>query len=242
MLDSFGHGPRVSVIMPVFNGAPYLAEALASIRAQTVPPFQVIVVDDGSTDGSATIAAQHDGVALMRKSHGGIGETLNRGLEMVTGDVIAFLDQDDRWLPDKTALQLQALRANPKLDLVFGQVSQFKTDAEGRETVIDTLRGISKLSLLAKREAFARVGGFSSGDRHDFLDWYARAREIGLRETILPDLVAERRIHTQNFGVKHRDQEIRSYLTALKASLDRRRASPASDRILASPSISPGRA
>ncbi len=216
--------PRLSVIMPVFNGAAFLAEALASVRAQTVPVFEVIVVDDGSTDESAEIAARHSFVTLIRGEHGGIAATLNRGLEAATGDFLSFLDQDDRWLPQKNFLQSAAFHRDHQLDLVFGHIRRFRSEPKMKDVTLDVLPGVSKLSLMIRRASFDRVGHFSTDGPHDFLDWYCRAQEAGLRGMILPEVLAERRIHADNFGVRHRDRENQSYLAALKASLDRRRA------------------
>ena len=210
--------------MPVFNGAAFLAEALASIRRQTVPVFEVIVVDDGSADNSAEIAARHPFVTLLRGPHLGIAATLNRGLEASTGDFLAFLDQDDRWLPEKNFLQGAAFRRDDQLDLVFGHIRRFHSSPEIKDVAIDVLPGVSKLSLMIKRASFDRIGPFSTDGPHDFLDWYCRAQEAGLRGTTLLEIVAERRIHADNFGVRQRDRENQSYLAALKASLDRRRA------------------
>ena len=219
--------PRISVIVPVFNGADYLAEALESIREQTVPVAEVIVVNDGSSDESAEIAARHSFVTLLRRKHSGINATLNCGLEKATGGLLAFLDQDDRWLPEKNFLQVAALRANPALDFVFGHVRRFRSGIQGAEhgeVTVDILRGVSKQCLLIRRSAFDRVGGFSTDGRADFLDWYARAHEIGLRGEVLLEVVAERRIHATNFGVQNSHQQRRSYLKTLKTTLDRRRA------------------
>jgi glycosyltransferase involved in cell wall biosynthesis len=202
--------PRISVIVPVFNGAPYLAETLESIRRQTLPVAEVIVVDDGSTDESTEIAA-----------------TLNRGLEEATGNLIAFLDQDDRWLPQKSLLQVTALRENLALDFVFGHVRRFRSAPAGAtegESTIDILRGVSKQCMMIKKPSFDQVGFFSNEGRYDFLDWYSRALEAGLQGEILPEVVAERRIHAANFGVQNPEEQRRGYLSTLKATLDRQRA------------------
>jgi glycosyltransferase involved in cell wall biosynthesis len=219
--------PRISVIVPVFNGAPYLAETLESIRRQTLPVAEVIVVDDGSTDESTEIAARHSFVTLVRKEHSGINATLNRGLEEVTGNLIAFLDQDDRWLPQKSLLQVTALRKNPALDFVFGHVRRFRSAPPGAtegESTIDILRGVSKQCMMIKKPSFDQVGFFSNEGRYDFLDWYSRALEAGLQGEILPEVVAERRIHAANFGVQNPEEQRRGYLSTLKATLDRQRA------------------
>ncbi|MEZ5752521.1 MAG: glycosyltransferase family 2 protein [Paracoccaceae bacterium] len=96
--------PRVSVIVPVFNTAPWVAEAIASLQAQTLPDFEVLVIDDGSGDGAGDVAAQTMGAdprfRLIRQAHGGLSRARNRGLDAARGSVIAFLDSDDRFHPE----------------------------------------------------------------------------------------------------------------------------------------------
>jgi len=218
--------PRISVVMPLYNAARFVGEALKSIQAQTLFAQEIIVVDDGSTDGSAEIAESFSFVTLIRKEHGGICETLNRGLEIASGDYLSFLDADDRWLPGKTAAQISALLADPDLDMVFGHSRRFRTvEMEGKpsEVVIDVLPGLSKICMLIKRASFERAGRFAERGKHDFLGWYARAKEINLRATMLAEVVAERRIHDANYGILNKTKQRQAYFGALKEHLDRRR-------------------
>lgn len=220
--------PRISVVMPLYNAALFVAEALESIGRQTMPVHEVMVVDDGSTDGSAEIVTAYPFATLVRKEHSGICETLNRGLASVTGNYLAFLDADDRWLPEKTAIQMATLKADPQLDMVFGHTRRFGSMIEGEnrtETIIDVIPGVAKACMLIRRSAFERVGSFSSKrDGHDFLSWYLRAREINLRGKILPETLMERRIHAANYGILHKSDQRKAYFATLKTSLDRRRA------------------
>ncbi|CAM3852299.1 glycosyltransferase family 2 protein [Paracidovorax anthurii] len=117
--------PRVSVVIPVYNAEATLQRALDSVRAQTLPPFEVICVDDGSRDGSVALATRYDpaGAFLLRvvqqPRNAGAAAARNRGLDLATGDVIAFLDADDLWSPDKLARQLEAMQRQG-LDLFGG--------------------------------------------------------------------------------------------------------------------------
>src|SRR3954453_22774254 len=92
---------KVSVIVPVYNGAAYLPEAIGSALAQTVRPLEIVVVDDGSTDDSGRIAQQYELVRYVWQANAGISAARNRGIEAAQGDVLALLDADDVWLPDK---------------------------------------------------------------------------------------------------------------------------------------------
>ncbi|MFI4903425.1 MAG: glycosyltransferase family 2 protein, partial [Burkholderiales bacterium] len=97
---------RVSVVMPMYNGEAYVAEALDSVLAQTRPADEIVVVDDGSHDASAAIVARYSGVRYVRQANGGCAAARNRGVAEAGGDVVAFIDQDDRWLPGHLARML----------------------------------------------------------------------------------------------------------------------------------------
>jgi glycosyltransferase involved in cell wall biosynthesis len=111
--------PRVSVIIPTYNRAALVAEAVASVLAQTCQDFELLVVDDGSTDGTAqTLTAFGDQVTLLRQpSRRGVAAARNRGIAAARGEWLAFLDSDDLWLPEKLARQLALLAAHPELRL-----------------------------------------------------------------------------------------------------------------------------
>src|SRR5690606_28366702 len=114
-------GSQVSVIIPVYNGERYLAEAVHSILAQTVPTLEIIVVDDGSTDGTARVAQRFgDAVCYVYQPNRGPAAARNRGLERARGEIVAFLDADDLWREGKLACQCARLEADPTLDIVLG--------------------------------------------------------------------------------------------------------------------------
>ncbi|HWL93334.1 MAG TPA: glycosyltransferase [Phycisphaerae bacterium] len=123
--------PAVSVIIPTFNRLRLLREALDSVHAQTVRPHEVIVVDDGSQDDIGAGVADHPTKPIViRQSRQGPGAARNRGVREATGDVIAFLDSDDIWLPTKLERYLAAMAARPDLDIFYGPMSPI--DASGR--------------------------------------------------------------------------------------------------------------
>ncbi len=109
--------PRVSVIIPTYNRAGLVQEAVASVLAQTYQDFELLVVDDGSTDGTPeTLEAYGGAIRVLRRPHRkGVSAARNRGSSAATGEWLAFLDSDDLWLPEKLARQMAYLAAHPRL-------------------------------------------------------------------------------------------------------------------------------
>jgi glycosyltransferase involved in cell wall biosynthesis len=220
---------QVSVIVPVFNGERYLAEALGSVRSQSYSELELIVVDDGSTDSTPDILrTMGDRVRCVRRPHAGVAAALNHGVELARGAFLSFLDADDLWVPEKLALQMAALEREPELDLAFGHVRQFRspelTRAERAAIVCPELpmRGISTGTLLIRRHAFARVGPFDTGWAiGEFMDWYARAMEAGLKATVLPEVLMLRRLHTHHTRATSRAEGL-DYARIARAALRRR--------------------
>ena len=111
--------PNVSAIIPVYNGARFIASAVESVLSQTLAPIECIVVDDGSTDLSADIAESFSEVRVIRKSNGGVASARNVGIEVSVGHWVAFLDADDVWLATKIERQVAMARANPTTALIY---------------------------------------------------------------------------------------------------------------------------
>jgi glycosyltransferase involved in cell wall biosynthesis len=159
----------------------------------------------------------------------GTAAARNRGAALARGDCLAFLDQDDLWLPDKLAVQMDALAADPSLDLVLGHVWQgaFPAGTAAADLLAShagrRLAGYLPSTLLVRREAFAAMGGFAADHAlTEAFDWFVRARERGLRQQMLPQVVALRRVHGANKGRSQRHARA-EYARVLKHSLDRRR-------------------
>ncbi len=224
--------PLVSTIIPVLNGERFLAEAVASIRRQRYPRIEVIVVDDGSTDGTAAVAnSLGEGVRCVSQANAGPPAARNRGLELARGDLIAFLDADDLWSDDKLEVQAGRILADPELDVVMGTTQLFRPSAVDDATTLGDPAGppVLLLSLggaLFRREVFDRVGGFDVSQRmDDDVDWFLRALEAGARILPLGTVVQYYRRHDRNI-TNAREVDRRFYLLALKKSLDRRRNAP----------------
>jgi glycosyltransferase involved in cell wall biosynthesis len=228
--------PLVSVAIGMYNAAPYIGEAIESVLAQSYRPLELIVVDDGSTDGGDDIVRSYgDAVVYERQENAGNGAARNRAVAMASGQLYAFLDADDRFLPDKLERQYAVLDEHPDVDVVFGHVREFvspELTAEERDAIrppAPPAPWTAPNLMLARRDAFWKVGPFAETLKVGVtVDWYARALEAGLRTAMLPEVVLERRLHLANNGIRERDSRSQ-YLHVLKASLDRRRARAESD-------------
>lgn len=226
--------PVVSVIIPVFNGERYIQEAIESVMAQQVPSLELIVVDDGSTDSSAAVVERVMPEArCLCQSHAGPGAARNLGTSVAIGRFLAFLDADDTWQPDKLSRQLAAFDADPALDIVTGLVEQFRSPELEPAVALrlhcpdQPLPGYVFGAALIRREAFDRVGPIATNvTRAEGVDWFARARGLGLRIHELPEVVLNRRLHTTNSSLRNRDSAV-DFVRVLKASLDRRRGAAA---------------
>jgi glycosyltransferase involved in cell wall biosynthesis len=221
----------ISVIVPVRSGGErYLAAAIDSALDQTLRPREIVVVEDQTGDATRGIAeAYGTPLRCISRPHRGSAAALNAGIEDSKCDLIAFLDADDVWVPRKLELQAFALREDPALDLVFSGLDEFlspELSGEERAGLPGPRRGRAplKCTLLVRRRVFERIGHFDGGfGVGDFVDWYARSRDVGLRERILPDALVRRRLHPNSWS---RNADQRGYARALAAAVRRRRHRP----------------
>jgi glycosyltransferase involved in cell wall biosynthesis len=222
----------VSVAMAAFNAEHYVGAAIDSILAQTMPPDEIIVVDDGSTDNTLGILKRYgEKIAVISQTNQGPAIAINRAIMATSGDVLAFLDADDLWTERKLELQTALLNEKRDLDAVFGLAQQFISDeltpeqAKQHLDLREPQPGISKNTMLIRRAAFERVGYFETGFRYiEFFDWYLRATELGLKTETIPTVLAKRRLHLTNTGLRTRTEQRAENMAALKRALDRRRS------------------
>lgn len=220
----------VSVIMPVYNAERYVAEAIESVLAQCDPRLELIVVDDGSTDGSGAIAKGYgEPVHYCFQENQGTAGARNTGIRLARGELLAFLDADDVWVENRLSLQRCALEATPDLDIVSGFVQPFHSpelDEVYRRRIPcseEPLSGHIQSAMVIRRESFDRVGPFDTRWQIGVdMSWYVRAREVGLGIKVLPDVVLRRRLHRDNVCLKKQDI-VGQRARILKESLDRRR-------------------
>lgn len=221
--------PRVSCIVPCRNGERYLAASLASAIAAGAD--EIIVVDDGSSDGSVAAAEAVPGpVRVLRRPPLGAAAARNAGLEIATHELIAFLDADDLWPDGSLALRRQVMAAQPALAAVYGHVAQFLSADLDAETVAQMAQLPAPMpgpvfgSIIFRRSVFAQVGPLDArlqvGEMFEFM---ARFDDAALISRCLPDVVLQRRIHASN-ATRRATGALQAYPQAVKAVLDRRRA------------------
>lgn len=196
----------VSCVVPVFNGALYLEEAIASIEAQTWGPIEIIVVDDGSTDDTPRlITALGDRVRAIRQKNRGTPATRNRGMAEASGAFFTFLDADDQWHPEKIARQMARFAARPDLDLCLCRsrhwwIPALRHEAEALSETLNEGPAIGGFpTVMARRSLFERTGPLDEGLRHlDMMEWMLRVADVGGVVESLPDPLVLRRIHHDN--------------------------------------------
>jgi glycosyltransferase involved in cell wall biosynthesis len=223
--------PLISCVIPCFNGERYLDECIGSILAQTHRPLEVIVVDDGSTDGSADVVRRYPGIRYHHQANAGPAAACNRGVALATGELIAFLEQDDLWLPEKTARQLQEFDADPALLYCVAHIQNFwvaelalEAERHRDRPVMRPVPGYVVQTLMVRREAFDRVGSFDATFPYAFAsDWFLRATDAGVPGVLLPDVLTRRRLHDSNVSRLNRAASHDQFLEVIKATLDRRR-------------------
>jgi glycosyltransferase involved in cell wall biosynthesis len=210
--DRSGETPLVSVVVTCFNQADFLAEAIESVLAQSYPRLEVLVVDDGSTDATASVAARH-AVRYLWQPNAGLSAARNTGIAHTEGELLVFLDSDDRLLPDAVAAGVGCHREHDGCGLVYGSYAYI--DVAGRRIaapvrrrpVADPYAALLRKNHIGmhatvtyRRSALDEVGHFdatlSACEDHDVYLKIARRRRIMCHDV----LVAEYRRHAANMS------------------------------------------
>jgi glycosyltransferase involved in cell wall biosynthesis len=217
-------GPLVSVVVPVYNGDRFLGEALRSLLALEYEPFEVIVVNDGSTDGSAEVARSFPAVRLIEQENRGPAAARNAGIAVAGGQFLAIHDADDFVPPTKLTAQVTHLIEHPRVGCVLGRQRWIEPPpALKRDPVYGELDGIPLPSALFRTDVLRELDGYDESFRsHENMDLLFRMRELGYEIAVLPDVVLFRRYHGDNLSFAswpEKDPRLRS----LKAKLDRSR-------------------
>lgn len=214
----------VSVIIPNYNYGRFLGEAIESVLAQTRPADEIIVVDDGSSDDSVEIARSFgSAVKVIVQKNGGVGAARNHGVREASGDIVAFLDSDDRWYPEKLERQLGIFCEDAEVGIVTcfmrefdadgNTITIYEQDIEGR--ISDrVLRFDARIvgpgsAVVLKKDIFLAVGGFDEErDLHPSEDWelfYRVTKATKIR--YVPELLVHYRNHGNNGHLNIRRME-----------------------------------
>jgi glycosyltransferase involved in cell wall biosynthesis len=222
--------PDVSVVIPVRDGEALLPAAVDSVRRQSWPPREIVVVDDGSTDGTAALARRlGPDVRLVQQPPRGLPATRNHGLRVARGELIAYLDSDDEWTERKLEWLVPVLDGHPEIDVVLGHTQRMWSVPADAGAAARTERTEPELALhlgaaVCRRRAFDRFGAFDETYSHsDDWDWFMRVREGGGVIVVHPEVTLLYRRHGKNLS----NDVVRGtadLVQTLRRSLARRRA------------------
>jgi glycosyltransferase involved in cell wall biosynthesis len=230
--------PLVSVIIPAFNAEGFLAEAIESVLAQTYKPVETIVIDDGSADRTAEIAARYEEIVLLRQENRGAPAARNAAVAVSRGELLAFHDADDAMLPERLSVQVEHLQANPDAgcvlasqELVFEDGAELPSWLPGADPLFDRLgAGIASetpdiytVTMVMSRELFDSVGGFDEAMAPvEDVDILFKLIEREVEIAMLKDVLVRRRVHP---GALTQDLEAcrAGFFQLFKRRIDRRR-------------------
>lgn len=222
---------RVSVIIAAYNAEAYIAEAIESVLGQTVPPFELIVVDDGSTDGTRGVLGRFgDRIIAMSQANSGQAAAVNKGLAMARGELIGFCDADDLWTAHKLSMQLALLARDGDLEAAFGKVQQFvspdvpEAQRARLQPAVEIMPGELKQCMLVRRAALDRIGPFDESlPATFFIAWLGRAKQNGLKIAHVDEIVVRRRLHLGNGGRTNTEAQNLQTLMALRQAIKAQR-------------------
>lgn len=244
-----GTAPRVSVVLPVCNGAPYVAAAVESILRQSLTAFELLAIDDGSSDGTADIlagcAARDARVRVVSRANRGLAATLNEGLTLAAAPLVAIMNADDLALPQRLACQVAFLEAHPAVAAVGGQTRCFIADREpgpatalpttpaGVHALLATTSPLAHPAVMLRRQAALDVGGYRAElePAEDYDLWLRLAERHELAN--LPDVVLHYRLHDTQATAAAFERVATATLAARE--LARRRAAGAAERAHGAP-------
>ena len=213
----------LTAVITCHDSGQFLGRALDSVASQG--PISIVLVDDGSSDCSCfELAPQYERLVHVIKENGGQPTALNCGISHVRTDLIAFLDDDDEWLPGKAERQIRLLNST-RADAAVGGVWNVRDCAEADEgrVFFPTVRLLGSSTFTTR--GMRRVGQFSEETRHhSIIDWWSRANEVGLEVVNDDEPALLRRIHGRNSGIVHRDVAHHDLLHHLRHHVARRQS------------------
>lgn len=200
--------PLVSVVVGCFNGERFLQEALESVFAQEFDSYEVIFVDDGSTDGSAEIARSFP-VHYIRQENQGVATARNAGLTVARGEFVTFLDADDVFVSSRLGVQASYLLDHANVGCVLGRQDWLFEDGHSAaelsyDPIYGELGGIQLITAMVRRDVMQQLGGFDPTFRNaEDRDLLLRMRERGIEIVVLSHLVLRKRVHGTNKSRTH---------------------------------------
>lgn len=223
---------HVSVVIAAYNAEAYIAEAIESVLGQTVPPDEVIVIDDGSRDGTRSVLDRFGSrIVALTQENSGQAVAVNKGLAMARGELIGFCDADDLWTARKLEMQLALLEHDRNVEAAFGKVQQFvspdvpEADRARLTPAVEIMPGELKQCMLIRRVALKRIGPFDESlPATFFIAWLGRAKQNGLKIAHVDDVVVQRRLHLGNGGRTNTDAQNLQTLMALRQAIKARRS------------------
>lgn len=202
--------PRVSVLIPTYNCARFLGQAIDSVLAQTFQDFEILVVDDGSTDDTAQVVARYPRVRYIRREHCGVSASRNAAVAAATGEIVVFLDADDFWLPEKLEKQVAYLDENPNCMLIFTKAENFYEDeaaslGEKQQGLFNGSLERCIITCAIRRCVFQKHGGFRTDYPHgEDTQFMYRLSISGISlDHCLEEVLYMRRIHSSNISLTH---------------------------------------
>jgi glycosyltransferase involved in cell wall biosynthesis len=221
--------PKISVIIATYQRANYLKFALESIFNQSYRDYEVIVVDDGSTDDTKAVVSSFDRCCYYYQENRGVSVAKNRGVDLSSGEYISFLDSDDMWDSEKLQKQLDVFTNSPEVELVFTHGKQFiskeisETDKGKLYCPEESMPAPISSTLLALKSVFQQVGGFDENLSVGIdVDWYLRAKALNCKIEMIPETLFYRRIHKTNSGFLNKNKK-QQHVQVVKAHLERLR-------------------
>ncbi|MCX7429151.1 MAG: glycosyltransferase family 2 protein [Planctomycetia bacterium] len=216
---------QYSVVIPAFNAASTILEAVESVMSQTLPPAEVIVVDDGSTDNTASVVSAMTGpVRLIRQTNRGPGAATTAGVATVATPLLATLDADDLWLPEKIRRQVEHLANDPSISAVFTLARTFGG------IPVDSAGGLvqrlwTRTTMLIDTAMARSVGEMVDppGGRGEMVDWLGRCRDMGYCLGMVEEVLALRRIRPGSLAYGRDEQRDKGYLHVARRALQRKR-------------------
>lgn len=219
-----------SVVIPAWNAERTIAEAIRSVQAQTLPPAEIVVVNDGSTDGTVAVVEELAATAspalpvrLLHQANAGPGSATSHGVARASQPLVATLDADDLWLSHKLERQMARLSADPQLVLVAARMQAFPHD-QPPDPSAPVRSGLVRSTLVFQRQLLEVIGPFHDppGGVGDVVDWLGRLRQQGLAMAELSEVLALRRILPGSLSHRSRQAMAGAFLAVAHQALRRR--------------------